>query len=371
MSQRVIAISSLLKPVYDTRMHDKIALSLAKTNKYAIKIIGFPSKKKINNTNITYTQVKPFKRLSIGRWLTPWKILGFYIKVKPELILTNSIDLLIVSILYKILFGCKVVYDIEEDYRLTFLHRRKLNILVKYLLAYSLRIKETVSAHFIDHFLLAEKIYEKNLPFISKRYTILENKSLLEPIKRIETTEVVSKKLTFSYTGTINAFYGLQDVIKFAECIRETSHQIHICGVCRNPNDYYKITEYAKYNSNIFLFISSNPVDFKDIEQVIIRSDIGLMPYKIDPAVQYKIPTKFYDYLALNKPFISSINPYWEEILGHIPFYQSLNFDELTLEKVQKTAFNSFRNPISLDSHLFRWETQETALQRTISSLIG
>ena len=125
MTKKVIAIVSVLKPVDDTRNYEKVAVTISNTNKYDINIIGFLSKKNPTSPNTNFFPVFSFPRLSLERFLAPLKVYNILLKLKPELIIVTCAELLIVTcaellvdiFLYKILFGCKIIYDVQENNR--------------------------------------------------------------------------------------------------------------------------------------------------------------------------------------------------------------------------------------------------------------
>ena len=105
MKKRRIVLASILKPVDDTRMFEKMAVSLARVNEYEIFVIGFPTKEpKVISQNITQIPLKKFNRLSIGRLLAPLKVLNYIYKVKPEVLMVNTHELLLVSCVNRIFF---------------------------------------------------------------------------------------------------------------------------------------------------------------------------------------------------------------------------------------------------------------------------
>ena len=116
MKKTKVVIASVLKPIDDTRMLEKFGLSMAETNKYDINIIGFESKNSFAHDYIHFTPINSFNRLSFSRLFKPWKVYRTLIKVKPNIIIANTHELLIVTFLYKILFGAKFLYDVQENY---------------------------------------------------------------------------------------------------------------------------------------------------------------------------------------------------------------------------------------------------------------
>ena len=109
-----------------------------------------------------------FKRNSIKRLIVPIHIFRKLLKLKPELIIVTTAELLIVSILNKILFGTKIIYDLQENYYRNIAFTDAYPSMVRYPIAIITKIIEYVTSVFIDHFILAEKVYEKQLKFIGK-----------------------------------------------------------------------------------------------------------------------------------------------------------------------------------------------------------
>ena len=96
IKKRRIVLASVLKPVDDTRMYEKIGVSLADRGNYEVYIIGYPSLHRyIESTSIHFLPLKPFQRLSLQRLLAPFKILKKTIQVQPDLLIVNTHELLI------------------------------------------------------------------------------------------------------------------------------------------------------------------------------------------------------------------------------------------------------------------------------------
>src|SRR5436190_24397317 len=115
MKKRRIVLASLLKPVNDPRMFEKMGVTLAQSDQYEVHIIGYPSNTSVSEQNLHFHQLSKFKRISFGRFTAQLKALQFIIKVKPELLVVTTHELLQVAILIRILFGTKIIYDIQEN----------------------------------------------------------------------------------------------------------------------------------------------------------------------------------------------------------------------------------------------------------------
>ncbi|MBR9999617.1 MAG: hypothetical protein KFF73_11635, partial [Cyclobacteriaceae bacterium] len=157
MSRISVVIASLLKPVDDTRMYEKLGLSLAQTNKYEINIIGFSIKKNIFHTNIRTHPAFHFSRTGISRLVQPIRYFKILLKVKPRIIIVNAYDLLLITLFYSGFTRSIVIYDVQENYFRNILYNSPLPLPLKYLAACAVRTMECMAHPFIHHYLVAEQ----------------------------------------------------------------------------------------------------------------------------------------------------------------------------------------------------------------------
>ncbi|MCF6360342.1 MAG: glycosyltransferase, partial [Cyclobacteriaceae bacterium] len=177
--KRKILIASFLKPVNDIRSYSKIAQSLALNSSYSVYCIGYPTNIELRDNKIKLLPLSYFNKSGFGRLLARWQAFKLYVKVKPELIIVNSPDLLIITCLYKILFGSQIIYDIRENYFRNLWYQQNYSWGTRHFFALVIRSKEVILSPLFSHFILAEKVYEKQLNFIGNRFSVIENKSLI------------------------------------------------------------------------------------------------------------------------------------------------------------------------------------------------
>ena len=213
-----LVIASLLKPVDDIRHFRKIALTLGQTSKYEINIIGFESKNNREYPSIHFHPIFKHRRPGFARFAQYFKYYLKLFQVKPTVLIVNTPELLIVSIAYKILFGSKLIYDIRENYKANFLYQKIYSYPIRHLLAYFSRIIEVLSSPFINHFILAERCYEHQLPFIGDRYTIIENK-VLQSVTMTEKRLNPKSGIRLIFTGTIAEVTGVFRAIQLTNKI--------------------------------------------------------------------------------------------------------------------------------------------------------
>lgn len=284
MSKTSIAIVSILKPVNDIRSYEKMAKSLAATGAYSITLIGAKSgdrKEHSGDKDIEFKSLPAFKRLGLKRLLMPLIVLKSIIKLKPELIIVNTYELLIVTIVNQIIFGGKIVYDLQENYFRNLVFQNNYPPIIKHILGGLIKFKELLLCPFIHHFILAEKGYKKELGFIQNRFTIIENKAIIgAPFHRVKST---NDNLKFLFTGNISENSGVLTALSFYDKIHKAiAHaSFTIIGHCPSSSFLKKLQ--TKITGDIELIVSPTPIEYSEIIDQITQSDVGIVSYKINP----------------------------------------------------------------------------------------
>ncbi|MCC5930816.1 MAG: hypothetical protein JJU28_16345 [Cyclobacteriaceae bacterium] len=343
MAKKTIAIISVLKPLEDPRHFEKMALSIGQTNKYEINIIGFGIKKISTHQNIHFHPLGKFGRLHPKRWLARVKTLLILLKLKPEVIIANTHELLIVMILNKILFGSKIIYDVQENYYRNIKYGQVFPAPLNIILSYIVRCKEKLLFPFLDYCFLAERSYYQEMNFLQSKSIILENK--YKPGIRPKSRNYTDKNnLIFAYTGTISVNYGIFDALNFISTCRQyhKDAQLIIHGYCADTGLRKHLLEKCSRMPYIKLITGDFPQPHEDILNTLNISDFALLPYHLGPEIRNCIPTKLYECLALRVPVIIRENVLWKSLcdpcnaalytdFNHLNDFFPIKFSELTL----------------------------------------
>lgn len=371
MKKTKVVIASLLKPIDDTRMFEKFGLSIAETNKYEVNIIGFDSKNIKSANNVFFHALEPFERLSLARLLKPFKVYQKYIKVKPSIIIVNTHELLIVTCIYKILFGTKFLYDIRENYAKNIRNTNVFPSPFRPILSTWVRFKEWLSKPFIDHFILAERIYERQLPFLNRNTTIVENKYAPQANRQDAYKKPDSKHINLVFTGTLAESNGVFEAIEITKQLHriEPSIRLRIVGFCALKKDLIRLKEEVKEVDFIELNGGDHLVPHSEIIEAIQKADFGFVLKKPNKGMNdEKLLTRLFEYTANELPIILLDNPTW------IDFCQSFNAaivvapNNLKAQDVLKQMKeNSFYNQGDTSTSL--WQSESSKLVQLIDSL--
>lgn len=178
--------------------------------------------------------------------------------------------------------------------------------------------------------IITSSIYLKNK--IVREYKINEEK--IEVIKNaldksIEDACEASIKLkspNLIYIGTISEWLDINILNKYAKDNPQCT--IYLIGpIEKIKND--------KMNDNI-VFLGS--IEHKDVKEYIKNGEIMLIPFKINELIKGVDPVKLYEYLALNKPVVTS---YWKELNEYkenklVYFYNTYEEFVLAIDKIKK-----------------------------------
>ena len=368
MKKQRIVLASVLKPVDDTRMFEKIGKSLAKKPDYKLSIFGYPSNKQHFDSNIELIPHPHFARISLKRMLIPLILLKKIYKVKPHVLIVNTHELLIVATTIRILFGTKLIYDVQENYWRNILWTTTFPPLLRHLLAGWVRGKEIIFSGAFQLFFLAEKGFEKEMTFFKNRYLTLENKSALpEGLKHIKS----ASRLNLLFSGTISGSTGIFQAINLANQLHQIDEfvRLTIIGYCAMPATWKRIIRMIKDKPFITLIGGDQLVPHEAIVSQIMCSDFGIISYPTSPHTENKIPTKLYEYLSAQLPMLLQEHQPWisicEPYQAAIPINLNLPVDApVLLKKMQETHFYT-----TSPSDVF-WVSEEKKLLDSVDKIL-
>jgi glycogen(starch) synthase len=397
---KTIVFASVLKSVKDVRMYQKLALSLV--GNADIHCIGAA----INDTNvsqnlsqellqdgnfdnfISFYPIANFHRLAFQRLLYGFKFLKLLYKIKPNILVINTFELLFFAIFYKYFPSKKnkrnnivLIYDVMENYFQNISYQNTYSKFIRFPLAFAVRIFENLCSIFIDSFILAEKCYENELEFIGSRYIVLENKLAIpydydKYILSKHQQNHENKLVTFIHSGTISQTYGTLEAILFVENFAKFSTNLGVklilIGFCSDKK-YYEILQETCKNLDFIDWQISNdkPVAHNKIMESIATADFALLPYHINKSNKNRIPTKFYEYIYHKVPMIISKNQLWEKFCRQYDAAISCNYttENFGDENHMATLFNTHFYGKDFDKNEILWT--EADRQRCREWILG
>ena len=312
--KRRIVIASVLKPIDDTRMYGKIGQSLAETGKFDVHVFGYPSSRSIPSEAIQVYASDSFKRLSIDRLLQPLRLMGNIVKLTPDLLIITTHELLLMAMLVKLFTRCDVLYDLQENYYRNIRYTNAYPKLVRPLLAAYVRLKEIILAPAVNYFILAENGYRDELPFVKKKYIVLENK-LRKPLAEFSKKSSSDQNIHLLFSGTLAESTGVFEAIDLTRSLyaQEPRIRLTLIGYSSQPDTLNRIKRIIEQHDYISLIGGDALVPHPDIINEILQSDFGIISYPPNKSTENCMPTKLYEYIGCKLPILLVNHALWVE----------------------------------------------------------
>ena len=136
------------------------------------------------------------------------------------------------------------------------------------------------------------------------------------------------------------------------------------------PNKSYRnlLESLYKNHPDIELKLSSEPVPHSLIIEEISSASLAIIGYAPNAVNRNKIPTKLYEYVAANLPYLVQQNTLWSEVGGALGGAISINFNqpqgEITtkLESISKIGFAKSG---------YKWNEEQNNLRKFIDNILS
>ena len=363
--KKKIVIASVLKPVDDVRAYWKLSQSIAKTNKYEVNIIGNRGKKQSAENHLRFYPHHLERSDWPHRIFIRTRILQKILRIRPDLLIICTHELLLTALIAKLITGCKVVYDVQENY---YLNMSKLNkSLLKTILARFVRLKEKATSFFIDEYWLAESCYLSELSFVRKKNITLENKAFEFP--RVSRDY---ESIRLIYSGTISAYGGIELAIEVFKKIKQVhpNTTIKIIGQIHDERIKSDLTKLEKTLNGVILDTSSYPIPHTKILEAISTANLGIIAYQPSIINHQKVPTKLYEYSRYRLPYLIEENTKWSEIGEELGGAIPINFNQI----VPLQILNQLKNKDLLFPDYYpkeaTWENEALKINTSLKNLI-
>lgn len=313
MLNRELLIASVLKPVNETRMYEKIGISLRDKGKWNLHVAGYEATA-IKDDHTKFYTIFRKQRLHPSRLLVSWKLFFIALKIRPAVLMVCSAELLPISLWIKIFTGCKVIYDVQENYYRNLIYTRSFPPVIKHFLALWIRGIENTSRIWVYRYLLAEECYRWEMTFHKKKSVVVANKYLVPKNITELATPKKSGEFRVIYSGTIGVHYGIFIALERAEELHTQNAYttFFIVGYCAQKSVWEELQKRITGKNWITLIGGDHPVPHQKILAELRQADLGLMPYEISPATKDRIPTKLYEYMAAGLRYEITPNAAWE-----------------------------------------------------------
>ncbi len=367
MKKDKILIASVLKPVNEPRMYARMGKSLQAAG-FDVHLFGAGGFGTNNNAGIHFYGKGLIKRFSIQRLLMPWRMIKLVTKVKPDILIVNTHELLIVTYLCRILFGCKLIYDIQENYFRNIWYTYTFPPLIKHFLAIWVRTKEYLLSRFFQHILLAEASYLKEMKFLNGLpHITVENKLAFSA--EVPRRKIVGNNVQLLFTGTLAESTGVFTAIELAKKLHRAHNAIRltIAGFCTQSITLQKLRESIHGQHFIKLICGDTPLEHDRIIELILNSDFGIIAYPDNPSTSGAMPSKLYEYLGLKLPFLYLDNAQWTDLVQDKSAGLAFNSDSDANQLLKQMRNTTFYTSDTKDA---LWSSESSKLIALINKII-
>lgn len=360
-----ILLASVLKPVDDTRMFEKFGVSLAKN--YEVHIAGYPTANPIHHTYIQLHPHQVFKRISLKRVLIPFVIFRTLVRIRPKVFIISTHELLLVAAIARVFLGCKIIYDVQENYYRNIRYTHTFPPIIRALVALYVRLKERFLTVFIHHYLFAETGYLREIEYVKpEKITVLENKTSKQYVT-IKTP--ASSRTHFVFSGTLAESTGIFIAIDIIEQFYKIDPRVRltVIGYCAQQTTWTQLQSRIAVLPFITLIGGNRLVAHAEIMHHLQQADVGLITYPHNRSTAHSIPTKLYEYLALQLPILLIDHAEWKNKCA--PFQAAVTFqpDQKNISGLwqQIQTFSFYTNP----PEGVYWEDEEIKLLHVVQQL--
>ncbi|MEQ9468121.1 MAG: hypothetical protein RLN88_11955 [Ekhidna sp.] len=362
--KKKIVIASVLKPIDDVRSYWKLSQSILKTNKYDLNIIGNIGKKAIDDIKVTFHTHSLNRTNWAKRLIIREKILLKILRINPDILIVTSHELLNISLIAKLTTGCKVVYDVQEDYykNLRFIDTSPLRNIYSLMV----RLKEQISRLYVTTYWLAEKCYAEEIRFIKGKFVVIENKAFNHqvPVRSFE-------QINMLFSGSVSDYSAARNAIHLFEKLKgqQSDIRLKIIGQVHDSKLEKWLFEKQKEHPEIELQISQEAISYPEILEAISTANLGVIGYEPNEVNRRKIPTKLYEYSRYKLPYVVATNSYWEEVGGSLGGAIPIDFANPGIEKMVENWKNSpelFQERYPTEA---TWESESEKLVQSLEKL--
>lgn len=305
---------TVLNPCQHSRIFYRLACSQVALG-YRVSILGIdPAQAPYFAQGVQIIPFPPIRRLSLKRPARPFALLSRTLREKPDIVTIHSPELLFVALVLR-LFGKKILYDVHEDYYATLSQAYYYPAWLRYFLAIGVRVGERCCVPFFQGVSYAESCYDNLLRAPARKKVVLQNKFAPPPSLQ-EFSPPFSQYLL--YTGTLAPSWGTDATLQCWRRLNEVKPlPLVMAGHTHDPalvKDLRMRVRSWSMEDRFALIGGTTYVPYDRIVALMQHCLAGTALYQSLGFLQNKIPTRFFEYMAAQKPLLFSPFPYWEQL---------------------------------------------------------
>lgn len=363
---------TVLNPAIHTRIFYKLACSQAAAG-YEVHVHGQGREGQTYvRSGVHIHPTRPFGRLSWRRFVHTFRLLGACLPHPSEVYVLHSPELLPLGWVLKHLHGARLVYDLHEDYRVNILNAPHYPAWLRRPLAAAVRRFERLFVPGLQAVTYAEACYDNVLKMPDGRKYVLRNSFSARAAQGTPTVALPAQPY-FLYTGTLAKAWGIWDALALWEKVRRLQpFSLAIAGFTYDRELIRALRQWIaehEFKADVRLIGGDRYVPYVDVLHLLQHAYVSLALYQVEPHIQGKIPTKFYEALANGKPLVYRADPFWDGLNRQWQLGVSYHADKsasLLLEELE--AWHA--QPPLREAGQFDWQTDEALMRKMLDAVL-
>lgn len=357
---------------YDVRVFEKECVSLSKN--YDVTLVVGDNKsnelqKKINIVNISFGAQTKIKRI----FFNSYKTFRLILKNKPDIVHFHDPEFLPFGFVLR-LFGYKVIYDVHENYSLSYLHRKwfKGTFILKAFAIFFNFLEKNLSRSFNAVICVTPEIaalfstYNRNVEVIYN-YPKIDCLTDESDSLSLDNTRVI-------YAGTLTEFRNIHGLIDATEILNnkfKKSTTLILMGKWHDEN-YRKFCMERKGSKYVNY---KGPQTVELVYNELRKSHIGLNIINENANLRLGLPVKVFEYLLLKIPTLITDFEEWQLLFRDFAYYSTPDDPAIIASKMDEILSNydlalsrARKGSIHIKDN-YSWNLEEKKLQNLYSRL--
>lgn len=275
------------------------------------------------------------------------------------------------------LLGAQLVYDVHEDYYLNIRYGGTTAKPWHKPLADVARWMERMAARRFDYIFYAEACYHNMLAAPTGKCAVLPNYFYLPPFAE-RLYAPLPHMPVLGYFGTIARNWGIVETIDLWRQLNKTTPVFLLVGGHTYDAQLLAQLQQQLHQSNLAgrwrLLGGKNYLAYEELIDHMQACTFIAALYHPTANIRDRIPTKFYEAIALGKPVVFTHNPTWDELNDQNHFGLGIDLDNLSNEaaRIARALQYNFADcyQYKIPFEAFAWEAVQHRLLEAYAMLL-
>jgi glycosyltransferase involved in cell wall biosynthesis len=231
--------------------------------------------------------------------------------MKADIYHIHDPELLVIIPILKLLSGSKIIYDCHEDYIGFMLQKQHIPAFFRKGFSKLMEFLEYYTTHFLDAVITADPGVEKKFKDVRAKTLTLYNFPRLDYFSLPAVTE---KEYDLVYHGSIPR-YHMEVCFAIDKALLEKKREVNWFFIGTYGDKIWAeqviVARSAEHRFTLYERIPHNK-----IANEVKKARIGIIPLPDLPKFQHNIPTKLFEFMALEMPVVMSDLPPSQPFLG-------------------------------------------------------